>query len=83
MSVSVLPAFRLPLIVERDEDGSFYATSPELQGFLVHGESVDVVFSLAPGVAKALIEAMREKGLEPDLLFEEQHLPFETEILVA
>jgi len=45
------------------EEGGYLATSPILPGFLVQAETVEEVFRLAPGVAQALIEAMREKGV--------------------
>jgi predicted RNase H-like HicB family nuclease len=55
--------FRLPLVIEQVEDGTYLATSPALEGFLVQADTIEEVISLAPGVAKALLEAMREKSL--------------------
>ncbi|MBU0511737.1 MAG: DUF1902 domain-containing protein [Chloroflexi bacterium] len=55
-------SYRLPLTIEQMEDGTYMATSSVLQGLLVQADTVDDVIALAPGVAKALIAAMREKG---------------------
>jgi len=75
--------YKIPLSVEPLEEGGFLATSPALPGFLVQAGTLEEVFRLAPGVAHALLEAMREKlgvippGLEP------AHPPFQVEIVVA
>jgi predicted RNase H-like HicB family nuclease len=76
-------SYRLPLEIEQMEDGSFMATSPALDGFLVLADSVEEVISLAPGVAKALIETMRDDGLGLSLDLEEIHFPVKVEILVV
>ncbi len=75
--------FRLPLVIEQVEDGSFLATSPALDGFLVQADSIEDVFSLAPAIAKTLLEAMREKGITPDLEAETLHFPVRVEVLVG
>lgn len=59
----VFSPFRLPLIIEQVEDGTFLATSTALEGFLVQAETIEEVVSISPGVAKALLEAMQEKGI--------------------
>ncbi len=75
--------YRLPLTIEQMEDGTYMATSSVLQGLLVQADTVDDVIALAPGVAKALIGAMREKGIEPILTAERLRFPVNTEVLVA
>jgi len=55
--------FRLTLVIERVEDGSYLATSPSLDGFLVQAGTLEEVIKLAPGVARALLKAMKEKGV--------------------
>jgi predicted RNase H-like HicB family nuclease len=55
--------YRLPLEIEPLAEGGYVATSPALPGFLVQAETLEEVFALAPGVAQALLEAMREKGV--------------------
>lgn len=75
-------SYRLPLEIEQMEDGSFIATSPVLDGFLVLADSVEEVISLAPGVAKALIETMRDDGVGLSLDLEELHFPVKVEVLV-
>lgn len=54
---------RLPLEIQRLEEGAYLATSSVLPGFLVQGDTVEEVLELAPGVARSLLEAMREKGV--------------------
>jgi len=78
-----LPGYRLPLTIEQVEDGTYMATSPTLEGLLVQADTIEEVIALAPGVAKALIEAMREKGIEPDLTVEELRFPVGVEVLVV
>ena len=76
-------SYRLPLEIEQMEDGSFMATSSVLDGFLVLADSIEEVISLAPGVAKTLIETMRDDGLGLSLDLEELHFPVKVEILVV
>ena len=75
--------YRLPLSIEQMEDGSFMATSPVLNGFLVLADSVEEVYQLAPDIAKTLLEAMRDKGIDPPIELEELRFPLKTEVLVA
>jgi predicted RNase H-like HicB family nuclease len=55
---------RLPIVIERVNE-SYQATSPALEGFLVLADSLEEVVSLAPGVARDLLEAMQDKGATP------------------
>ncbi len=57
-------SYRLPLTIARVEDGSYLATSPALDGLLVQADTPQEVIAFAPGIAKALIEAMSEEGIE-------------------
>jgi predicted RNase H-like HicB family nuclease len=75
--------YRLPLSIEQMEDGSYLATSPALNGFLVLADSVEEVYQLAPDIAKTLLEAMRDRGLNPPIALEEIQFPLNTEVLVA
>ena len=75
--------FRLPLVIEQVEDGTFLATSPALDGFLVQADTIDEVLSLAPSIAKTLLNAMREKGITPDLKAEALHFPVKVDVLVG
>jgi len=59
----------LPIHIEPLEEGGYLARSPVLPGFLVEGETVEQVLERAPGVASALLEVMREKGIAPSPLF--------------
>ena len=75
--------YRLSLTIEQMEDDSYMATSSDLPGFLVLADSVEEVVSLAPEVAKSLIEAMQEKGVQPGLTSEELQFPIDVEVLVV
>jgi predicted RNase H-like HicB family nuclease len=55
--------YEIPLEIERLEEGQYLASSPLLPGLHVMGESREAVISLAPGVARALLDVMHEKGL--------------------
>ena len=76
-----ISSYRLPLVVER-VDGFYQATSPALHGLLVLADSLEEVLALAPGVARALLEAMQAKGVTPPLPLEQVQFPTQVEILV-
>jgi predicted RNase H-like HicB family nuclease len=77
-----MESYRLPLVVER-VNGSYQATSPALDGFLVLADSLEEVLALAPGVARALLEAMQAKGVTPPLSLEKVEFPTHVEVLIA
>jgi predicted RNase H-like HicB family nuclease len=77
-----MESYRLPLVVER-VNGSYQATSPALDGFLVLADSLEEVLALAPGVARALLEAMQAKGVTLPLSLEKVQFPTQVEVLVA
>lgn len=56
-------AYVLPLQIRRLEDGRFLGRSSRLPGLNVEADSIEDVIRLAPKVARALIAAMREKGV--------------------
>lgn len=74
--------YRLPVEVIPLEEGGYLATSPTLPGFLVEAETVEEVLRLAPGVAQALIDAMREKGVPFPPGLETVEPPFRAEVVV-
>lgn len=74
-------SYRLPIVVER-VNGSYQATSPALDGFLVLADTLEEVLALAPGVAHALLEAMKAKGVPPPLALEKVRFPTQVEVLV-
>jgi predicted RNase H-like HicB family nuclease len=76
-----IAGYRLPIVVER-VNGSYQATSPALDGFLVLADTLEEVLALAPGVARALLEAMRSKGVTPSLPLEEVQFPTQIDVLV-
>jgi hypothetical protein len=76
-----LSGYRLPLVVEQVED-SFQATRPALEGFLVLAGSLEDVLALAPGIARALLEAMQDKGVAPPITLEKVNFPTQLEVLV-
>ncbi len=71
----------LPIVIER-VDEAYQATSPALEGFLVLADTLEEVLALAPGVARALLEAMQEKGITPPVPLSEVDLPIQVEVLV-
>jgi len=72
---------RLPVVIEQVND-AYQATSPALDGFLVLADTLDEVLALAPGVARALLEAMQDKGVKPTLPIEEVSFPTQIDVLV-
>jgi len=76
-----IAGYRLPVVIER-VNGSYQATSPALDGFLVLADTLDEVLALAPGVARALLEAMQAKGVTPPVPIEEVRFPTQIEVLV-
>jgi len=57
--------YDLAIHVEEIHDGgdySFLATSPDLQGLLVAGDTAEEVLSLVPSVAGALIASLKAEG---------------------
>ena len=78
--------YGLKLHVERLEDGGDYhylATSPDLPGLLVAGDSPEECIIMAPQVASALLTSMLEAGDPlPSHLEEVKDLPFQSSVLV-
>jgi predicted RNase H-like HicB family nuclease len=57
--------YDLAIHVEEIQDGGDYryvATSPDLPGLLVAGDTAEEVLSLAPSVAGAMIASLRAEG---------------------
>jgi predicted RNase H-like HicB family nuclease len=76
--------YDLRIEVEELNDGGDYryvGTSPDLPNLIVVGDTVEEVLSLAPGVARALIETMREYG-QPVPKLPEVRQPWQTHVLV-
>jgi predicted RNase H-like HicB family nuclease len=69
-----IAGYRLPGVIE-GVNGSYQAASPALDGFLVLADTLDEVLALAPGVARALLEAMQAKGVTSPLPIEEVRFP--------
>ena len=77
-----LNGYTLPIHIEPLEEGGYLARSPALPGFLVEGETVEQVLEWAPGVARALLEVMREKGIALPIELRKVKFPIDVEILV-
>ncbi len=75
--------FLLPLRIEELDDGRFLGRSPSLPGLNVQAETVDEVLRLAPRIARALIEAMREKGVPIPRGLAKKKTPLRVELLPA
>ena len=76
-----IASYHLPLVVERI-NGSYQATSPVLDGFLVLADAIEEVLALAPGVARALLEAMQARGVTLPIALEQVLFPTRVEVLV-
>lgn len=78
--------YDLRIVVEELQDGGdyrFLATSPDLPGLLVAGNTPEEVLSLAPDVAGALIASLKASGDPlPDTLRRVSSTPFESHIAV-
>jgi predicted RNase H-like HicB family nuclease len=54
--------YQITLEIQHLPEGPYLGTSPELPGLIVQAETAEEVVALAPGIAKDLIEVMRENG---------------------
>ena len=79
---SDMTRYKLPIEIHPLEEGGYLARSPALPGFLVQAETVEEVLHLAPDVAQALIEAMREKDIPLPQPLQSVEPPFHAELLV-
>ena len=59
------------------------ATSPSLAGLIVLANTIEELQAIAPGIARALIEAKQEHGVAVDLQPEPLTFPLKTEILLS
>jgi predicted RNase H-like HicB family nuclease len=79
--------YEIQIKVEELKDGGDYqylATSPDLPGLLVAGDTVEEVLALAPQVAAALISSIRDVGDPlPDSLRTVPTFPFMSQIAVS
>jgi len=72
----------LPVEIQSLEEGGYLARSPVLPGFLVQADTIEEVISLSPGIAQALIECMREKGVPLPEALQAIEPPFHADLLV-
>jgi len=77
----MMASYRLPVVIER-VNGSYQATSPALDGFLVLADTLDEVLALVPGLARALLEVMQAKGVKAPVSIEEVSFPIRIDVLV-
>ena len=54
--------YEIELRIEKLAEGPFLGTSPDLPGLIVQADSPAQVISLAPEIARDLIQIMRETG---------------------
>lgn len=67
-----MTTYQITLRVERLAEGPYLGTSPDLPGLIVQADTAEQVISLAPEIARDLIEVMRENGEElPPALYRE------------
>ena len=57
-----MPDLPFRLQIEPLEEGGFVATSPDVPGLVVEGETVEEVEEIAPHVAKAIAESYLDHG---------------------
>jgi predicted RNase H-like HicB family nuclease len=79
--------YEIQIKVEELKDGGDYqyiATSPDLPGLLIAGDTVEEVLTLAPQVAGALIASIQAAGDPlPDSLRAVPTFPFTSQIAVS
>lgn len=73
----------LELTVKRLENGRYLGRSKVLPGLNVEGESINEVMRLAPRIAKALIAAMKKKGVRLPRSLASAKAPMSVHLLVA
>lgn len=76
--------YELRIEIEELNDGGdwkYMGTSPDLEGLLVVGDSVEEILAQAPGVAQALIETLRDHN-QPIPTLPKAGRPLRTHILV-
>ena len=76
----IMATYVLAVEIRPLDDGGYLATSPNLPGFLVQAETVEKTLELAPGVAQALIEAMRQKEVPLPQTLQTIEPPFHTDL---
>ena len=79
--------YELSIRFEEIQDGGDYrylATSPDLPGLIVAGDTAEEVLALAPSVAGSLIASMKAEGDPlPGTLRAVSSLPFESHVAVT
>jgi predicted RNase H-like HicB family nuclease len=75
--------YLLPLTIRRVGDGTYLGRCDRLPGLLVQADSVDEVVRLAPRVARALILAMKRKGVRIPASLSGAKTPIRVQMLVA
>jgi predicted RNase H-like HicB family nuclease len=80
--IITMPKYILPVEVQSLEEGGYLARSPSLPGFLVQADTLEEVLQLSPGIAHALIESMREKGVALPRDLQSIEPPFHADLLV-
>ena len=76
--------YELRIQIEELDDGGDYrylGTSPDLPNLIVVGDSVEEILAHAPGVARALLETMREHEVPTPRLAKAPQ-PWQTQVLV-
>ena len=74
--------YQITLEIQQLPEGPYLGTSPELPGLIVQAETAEEVVALAPGIAKDLIEVMRETGQPLPEGLEPLELPFRVTVIV-
>ena len=80
----MMTQYKIPIEIERQEEGGYLASCPILQGCHAEGETVAKAMENVEDVARNLIELMREDGvaLPPELELAKPGVRLHNEILV-
>ena len=54
--------YQVTLEIQQLPEDPYWGTSPELPGRIVEAETIEAAVSLAPGIARDLIEVMHQTG---------------------
>ena len=74
--------YQITLEIQQLPEGPYLGTSPELPGLIVQAGTAEEVVALAPGIAKDLIEVMRETGQSLPVGLEPLEHPFRVTVIV-
>lgn len=80
----VIPAVRLPLLLEPQPEGGYTVTSPVVPGFVTEGDDLDDVMNNVRDAWPALVELYEQTGraLPPELFIDCASAPIQIDVLI-